>query len=272
MNVNIEAHVNALFSNAPGGIHVSEMKEELLANLNDKYDDLIQAGKHEDEAFALAISGIGDIDNLLKDFGEAPEYQPLEIAKNQKKRSVFISIGIALYVLSIAPFILYGRVGTFNIGTLIMCVIWAIGTGFVVFGNSISRVKYSKANNSFVEDYKEMIANDNDRKQLRNAITASIWSLVVVFYLAFSFITSWWHVSWIIFLVGACAQQLILIGFTKPEYRKYLWHGILWTVTAVLYFVSSFYFSAWAWSWMIFLMTAAIEQIVRLLILWKKMA
>lgn len=270
MNKRIETHVNALFANTPNGSHVLDMKEELLANLNDKYNDLITSGKNEDEAFALVISGIGDIGNLLKDLGESPEYQPLEIAKNQQTRGIFISIGIALYVLSIVPVILLNQTGDSNIGVVFMFIFCAVATGFIVFGNSISKIKYNKADNSFVEEYKEKIAVNNDRGKLQGAITSSMWSLVVVFYLALSFITGWWHISWIIFLVGACAQQLIVYAFAKPEKRGNLWHGLLWTTTTVLYFIISFTLDIWAWSWMIFLAAVAVEQIIRLLVLWKK--
>ncbi|MDF2566792.1 MAG: hypothetical protein K0R90_248 [Oscillospiraceae bacterium] len=272
MNKRIETHVNSLFANTPNGSHVLDIKEELLANLNDKYNDLIISGKSEDEAFALVISGIGDVDNLLKDLGQSPQYQPLEIAKNQQKRGVFISIGIALYVLSIVPVILLEQIGNSNIGIVSMFVICAAATGFIVFGNSISIIKYSKADNSFVEEYKEKVAIDNDRSKLKGAITSSMWSLIVVFYLTISFVTHWWYISWIIFLVGACVQQFIIFVFAKPEKRKNLWHGILWTATTVLYFIISFTTGTWAWSWMIFLMTVAVEQIIRLLILWKKAA
>lgn len=270
MNEKIEAHVNALFANTPKGSCVLDVKEELLANLNDKYNDLIISGKSEDEAFALVISGIGDIDNLLKDLGQSPQYQPLEIAKNQQTRGILISIGIALYVLSIIPVILFERMGDSNLGIVFMIVICAAATGFIVYGNSISKMKYNKMDNSFVEEYKEKVVVDNNRSKLRNAITASLWSLIVVFYLAISFITHWWHISWIIFLVGGCIQQFIVYVFAKPENRGNLWHGILWTATVILYFIISFTTRAWAWSWMIFLMAVAVEQIIRMIILWKK--
>lgn len=270
MNKKIEAHVNALFADAPNGTYVSDIKEELLANLNDKYNDLVTSGKSEDEAFALVISGIGDIDNLLKDLGESPEYQPLKMEKNQQARGIFISIGIALYILSLIPVLPFRQIGSPTVGVAVTLIICAIATGFVVFGNSIGKIKYNKTDNSFVEEYKEKVAVDNDRSKLKGAVTSSMWSLIVVGYLAFSFISNWWHISWIIFLVGACAQQFILFSFAEPEKRKNLWHGILWTATTILYFIVSFSTRGWAWSWMIFLMAAAAQQIIRLFILWKK--
>lgn len=69
MNKRIETHVNDLFANTSSDIHILDIKEELLANLNEKYDDLMISGKNETEAYALVISSIGDIDSLIKDIG-----------------------------------------------------------------------------------------------------------------------------------------------------------------------------------------------------------
>ena len=85
MNKRIENHVNALFQNAPKERYVLDIKEEVLANLNEKYEDLIASNKTEEEAYTLVISGIGDIDHLFKGFGQLPEYQPLELEKNKQK-------------------------------------------------------------------------------------------------------------------------------------------------------------------------------------------
>lgn len=266
MNNRIEAHVNALFANTSNRSDILDIKEELIANLNDKYNDLIISGKNEDEAFAHVISGIGDIDRLLMDLGELPEYQPLEITKNQQKRSIFISIATALYVLSFTPVILLNS----EIGMVLMCAICAIATGFIIYGSSVSRVSYTKSDNSFVEEYKEKFAYSSDQIKLRNAFSLSMWSLVLVFYFAISFSTRRWNLTWILYIIGACLQQLILYKFSDHKLRRYLWHGILWTAAVILYFIVSFTTSAWAWSWMIFLVTAAVQQVIRLLILYKK--
>lgn len=272
MNKRIKAHVDALFANTSTDSYVLDIKEELLANLNEKYDDLISSDKSEEEAYALVISGIGDIDNLLKDIGQSSQYQPLEIEKNIQKRGILISIGIALYILSIIPIIFLDQLGFSSFGVIFMFFFCAVATGFIAYGYSISKVNYSKEDNSFVEEYKEKVAINNDRKKLMGAISSSLWSLIVVLYLLISFLTSWWHISWIIFLIGACIQQLILYRFADSKKRKRLWHGILWTLAVIIYFIISFGFWAWTWTWMIFLLALAAEQIIRLIILWKKAA
>ena len=269
MNNRIKHHVNALFQNAPNERYALEVKEELLANLNEKYEDLIASGKSEEEAYALVISGIGDIDNLLKDLGSSPEYQPIEVEKNQQKRGVLISIGIALYILSVIPILLFSQTNNPIAGVVLMIIICAAATGIIVYGNNISRTSYNKTDNTFVEEYKEKVVVNNERNKLRGSVTSAMWSLIVVIYFAFSFLTGAWHITWITFLVGALLQQIILYVFSS-EKQKNGWQGILWALAVILYFLISFSFRAWGWSWMVFLMAAAIQQIIRMLILWKK--
>jgi|GEM_PF-3184760 len=61
----LEAYVEKIFEGADG-LYVRDAKEELLANLYDKYNDLLDEGKSEAEAYQLVISGIGEIDELFK--------------------------------------------------------------------------------------------------------------------------------------------------------------------------------------------------------------
>jgi hypothetical protein len=69
MNENLRNHVNILFAAAPKNQKADEIKEELLTNLNDKYNDLLANGYDSTAAFHVALSGIGDIDELLKECG-----------------------------------------------------------------------------------------------------------------------------------------------------------------------------------------------------------
>ena len=70
MNDKLRKHVDILFAAAPRNQKTAEIKEELLTNLNDKYNDLMSNGYDSTAAFHIALSGIGDIDELLKECGE----------------------------------------------------------------------------------------------------------------------------------------------------------------------------------------------------------
>ena len=59
-------YVNLLFAGAPDS---DEIRQEILQNTLDRYDDLVSQGKSPEAAYRLAISGIGDINEIL---GSAP--------------------------------------------------------------------------------------------------------------------------------------------------------------------------------------------------------
>ena len=69
MNTKLHNHVEILFAAAPKTARTAEMKEELLVNLNEKYDDLLRNGYDTTTAFHIALSGIGDTDELFKECG-----------------------------------------------------------------------------------------------------------------------------------------------------------------------------------------------------------
>ena len=50
-------YVELLFAGAPGS---EDIKQEILQNTLDRFDDLISQGKQPEAAYRLAISGIGD--------------------------------------------------------------------------------------------------------------------------------------------------------------------------------------------------------------------
>ena len=61
MNERIRTHVEGLFEGAPMTRKILDLKEELLANLNSKYDDLVAGGTSPDDAYRTVIAGIGDV-------------------------------------------------------------------------------------------------------------------------------------------------------------------------------------------------------------------
>ena len=271
MNKRISAHIDGLFAPAPVTPRIAEVKEELLAGLNDKYNDLISEGHSEDDAFTTVVAGIGDVSDLIGVItGQSTDGTDSE-KTGKSLRSLFISVGVALYVLSLAAFLFMGLLMMESAGMIVMICICAVATGLVVYGANIARAEsnYRRADDTFVEEYKEAVAGNSRRVKLKRAASSSLWTLLVVFYLAVSFATGRWDVSWILFLVGACIQQVMVFTFS-PAARSKAWHGILWTGTVVLYFIISFVFGAWVWSWMIFLGAAAMEQIIRFIALWNQ--
>ena len=55
-------YVSLLFA---GAENCEDTKQEILQNTLDRYDDLIAEGKTPEAAYRLAITGIGDINEIL---------------------------------------------------------------------------------------------------------------------------------------------------------------------------------------------------------------
>ena len=142
MNEKLRNYVNILFAAAPKTAKAEEIKEELLTNLNDKYNDLLANGYDSAAAFNLALAGIGDVDELFKECGESVHVlnsaaSPTEawnaFQKGLKRTptSTLLTIAIALIVLALLlpGGIIFFRVTTFSL--LPLCL--AAGIGLVVY-------------------------------------------------------------------------------------------------------------------------------------------
>ena len=66
MNKKLTNYVNGLFSDYPNTKKVQELKEEILSNLNEHFEDAVNNGASENKAYTEAISKLGDIDELLQ--------------------------------------------------------------------------------------------------------------------------------------------------------------------------------------------------------------
>lgn len=71
MNEKLRKHIDLLFSEAPQTKATMEVKEELLANLMEHCNDLMESGKSEDEAYAIVVSNIGDVSELIQNLKDA---------------------------------------------------------------------------------------------------------------------------------------------------------------------------------------------------------
>ena len=101
MREKISVYVDELFSDAALTIRNAEVQQEILQHTLDRYDDLIAAGKSEQEAYDEAVGGIGDVSELYehKQAAEEPKKrdcafftQPrfLSLCNSQKRRTHLI--------------------------------------------------------------------------------------------------------------------------------------------------------------------------------------
>ena len=113
----IKSYLENVFSVLPKTAELINLKSELENNMLDKYHELKQEGKSENEAIGIVISEFGNIDELLEEMNisiTTDTNHPFRIIsledaqayiKLKKKVALYISFGVALILFSVASLI-----------------------------------------------------------------------------------------------------------------------------------------------------------------------
>lgn len=157
----IRDYIESLFLNIPESGKKTQLKTDLLANMEDRYDELIEEGKGEHEAIGITITEFGSLDELLEELGmvqsEEPDTAPepeeaydwgemidedkmLEYLAKYRKAAVGISLGVLLCItgVGVVPFLSGFRE---RLSLLIMFTMIAIAVGcFIMQGMSLSHI------------------------------------------------------------------------------------------------------------------------------------
>lgn len=223
MEDKLRAYMDEVFQNIKPTKKAIEMKEEILQNLIDKYNDLLDEGKTQEAAYNIAIASLGDMDELLEGFNNINNQQHFnkESEAARKKSAMLISIAVMLYIISVIPPIIFSYTsdrGFFGevLGPCIMFVMIAAATGLIIY-NSMSKPRYQKVDDTLVEEFKEWQSNNDASNRAVKSIKSAIWSVITLLYIIISFTTGAWHITWVIFLMGVAIQKIIQAVF---EFRK----------------------------------------------------
>lgn len=176
-----------------------------------------QRGKSEEAAYNIAIASIGDLDELLaslKDSSQTPNQMDSEnYMAWRKKSAIRISVAIMLYILCVTPPIITDSLHLPDaIGACGLFVFIAIATGIIIY-NSMTKPRYTKMDDTFMEDFKEWKSKNDTNKQAMRAIKSALWVFITALYFVISFTTMAWHISWVIFLIGAALESIIKAVF-----------------------------------------------------------
>lgn len=207
----LKNYVEKIFEDAPKTKKSNELKEELIANLIDKYNDLKASGKTDEESYNLAVASIGDIGELVQTLKEGDVLGYQNSMAQRKKSALLISIAVGLYIFSIIPVIIFSEMDgdvPETIGVVLMFLFSGVATMLLVY-NGVSKPKYRKEDYTVVEEFKEYVSEKEKDKSLRRSIKSAIWTLIVAFYFFMSFRYGIWAYSWIIFILGAAVTNII---------------------------------------------------------------
>ena len=215
MNRKIENYVDVLFMDVPRNKQSIELKEELMSNMSDRFDDYIQEGKSENQAYSLVISNLGDIDEMLADvmpteaFVEQSDYYTKRNARN-------VAIAVVMYIVGAAFLIGLGGLGesmgnsdAYAItGLIILLVISAVATGIIIYSFMSTPSQYKK----ITVDRNQNIPNlSNKNNRMLKNILSTYWIMITFIYLTVSFLTKRWDITWIIWILAAVLESIIKI-------------------------------------------------------------
>ena len=187
-------YVNLLFAGAPD---CEDMKQEILQNTLDRYDDLIAEGKVPQAAYRLAISGIGDINEILGTTASpspvsARTEKPEPEDENKKKLR---ATAIALYILCPIPLFVGSQFGLDVLGLCGLLAVVAVATAMMVVS--------SKKDQAPVQVI-ELSAQEKQRKSIKTIIN----TIGLVVYFLLSFTTGLWIYTWLVFPITAAVWEL----------------------------------------------------------------
>lgn len=193
-------YVQLLFAGAPDS---EDMKQEILQNTLDRYDDLIAEGRSPETAYRMAIKGIGDVNDILSG---VPQGRPCPETPIKTKddgdtptKKMLRAIAIALYILCPIPLILLSEMGMEVVGLCCLLVIVAVATALIMMG-----AKKESEENTYSDSRPA-----GPREELQKSINTVIWVVGVAAYLLISFRTHAWYITWLIFPLTGAVQGLI---------------------------------------------------------------
>ena len=251
-------YVSLLFA---GAENCEDTKQEILQNTLDRYDDLIAQGKSEEAAYRLAITGIGDVSEILgrNDTVPAPVPEPKKNTDNDTlMKKLLRAIAVGLYILCPLPLIVLSELGMDTFGLCGLLCFVAVATMLMILGAK-------------KQDSPEKEDADEPKSEMGKSVSSLIWAIGLAVYLVLSFLTGAWHITWVIFPILGAVNALVcaMIPAENPtalRRNSSLKKGInsmIWAVGLALYFIISFATMAWYITWLIFPITGAVQGLVR---------
>lgn len=191
-------YVRLLFAGTPDSY---DMQQEILQNTLDRYDDLIAQGKAPEAAYRLAISGIGDINEIIGSAQYEPSPAPAPVREQQdepqdiSKKKMMRAISIALYICCVIPVLVLGNFGSGVLGVCLMFVMIAAATVLMVLADSGKQEEKEK--------------EDAPKTELGKAVKSAWGILTLGIYLGISFWSGAWYITWLIFPIMGAVKGII---------------------------------------------------------------
>lgn len=225
MNEKIRRHMDQLFEDAPKTKRALELKEEMTQNAIEKYQDLLNQGFGEEDAYQSVVRSIGDVTELFEQL-EVRNLLVLSEADRRKKAKL-TAAAIGLYIFAGVAFFacvfLDSMSGSYLdwslLGLVLAGAICICPTCMLVYASHMypDYQKKEEESKSMVEEFKEYRYSNNKDKAVMKAVSSIIWTMTLIVYFLVSFLTMSWYITWVIFLMGGCLQAIAGLIFSLKK-------------------------------------------------------
>lgn len=261
-------YVNSIFEGIPNTPEVQELREEILQNTLDRYDEECARGVSETVAYNVAVMSIGDTDELLAAYRKP---------KKEKKssRRVCVAIAIALYILCVVPPAVADEMGWPEaLGVSLMFLMIAAATALIILSGGREKPAAPKASAPQgmpvqpaaqpVQAASAQEERSSAVKILRGVLTPLYWLAAVGLFLAAGF-AGYWHVAWVIFIAAGAVGDVItgIVYMAKGRYglKKFI-EGLMLLAAVAIYLKISAASGAWMVTWLVFPICAALTGVL----------
>ena len=211
MREQLVQYVNLLFAGTDGA---EDIKQEILQNTLDRFDDLLARGSAPEAAYRQAISGIGDIGDIIG--GKDSTHQGEERQEDNEPVPIpgfegtapavarmMRAVAIFLYIVSPVPLILLSTLGWDNVGLCVTLVVVAIATLLLLTFKAPEKKREVQPEQSCGE------RTTGEQKDLKASIKKLMRTLGVGLYFIISFATGAWLVTWLIFPIEKALEGVV---------------------------------------------------------------
>ena len=261
-------YVNSIFEGIPNTPEVQELREEILQNTLDRYDEECARGVSETVAYNVAVMSIGDTDELLAAYRKP---------KKEKKssRRVCVAIAIALYILCVVPPAVADEMGWPEaLGVSLMFLMIAAATALIIISGGREKPAAPKASAPQgvpgqpaaqpVQAASAQEERSSAVKILRGVLTPLYWLAAVGLFLAAGF-AGYWYVAWVIFIAAGAVGDVItgIVYMAKGRYglKKFI-EGLMLLAAVAIYLKISAASGAWVVTWLVFPICAALTGVL----------
>lgn len=261
-------YVNSIFEGIPNTPEVQELREEILQNTLDRYDEECARGVSETVAYNVAVMSIGDTDELLAAYRKP---------KKEKKssRRVCVAIAIALYILCVVPPAVADEMGWPEaLGVSMMFLMIAAATALIILSGGREKPAAPKASAPQgvpvqpaaqpVQAASAQEERSSAVKILRGVLTPLYWLAAVGLFLAAGF-AGYWYVAWVIFIAAGAVGDVItgIVYMAKGRYglKKFI-EGLMLLAAVAIYLKISAASGAWMVTWLVFPICASLTGVL----------